>query len=155
MKIRDLIDKIPDRETLIFCLWMFKKIANNEELPSPEKLKALRAAFIRMIKALRERKKIRQEDLALVLQYTDTSGLDIARPLGATVRHLRETQRLTRRTVSRLSGFPTRWLTALERGQIHDLSIPELARLSKGLGLGTVGLMKELEKKLNLSSNTD
>jgi hypothetical protein len=42
---------------------MFKKIANNEELPSPEKLKALRAAFIRMIKGLREKKKIRQEDL--------------------------------------------------------------------------------------------
>jgi hypothetical protein len=43
----------------------------------------------------------------------------------------------------------------LERGQIQDLSLPEFARLSKGLGLDTVGFMKELEKRLNLPFNAD
>jgi hypothetical protein len=31
-EINDLLDKIPDRETLTFLLWMFRKIAANEEL---------------------------------------------------------------------------------------------------------------------------
>ena len=53
------------------------------------------------------------------------------------------------------SGFPVRWLIALERGQIQDLSLPKFARLSKGLGLDTVGFMKELEKGMNLRFNAD
>jgi len=48
-----------------------------------------------MIGALRDKKTIRREDLALVLQYTDTSGIDIARPLAATARYLREKKHLT------------------------------------------------------------
>jgi hypothetical protein len=152
-EIANLIDKIPDRETLVFCLWMFKKIANSEELPPPEKVKALRDAFIRLIKALRGGKRIRFKDFVLVMQYTDPSGLDIARPLAATIRHVRETKHLTRREVSRVSGFPVRWLIALERGQIHDISMPDFAQLSKGLGLNTVKLMKELETRLNFSSD--
>src|ERR1700685_3835917 len=140
-EIGNLIDKIPDRETLVFCLWMFKKIANEEELPPPEKIKALRDAFIRLIKALRRGKQIRFKDFVLVMQYTDPSGLDIARPLAATIRHVRETKHLTRREVSRLSGFPVRWLIALERGQTHDISIPQFDQLSKGLGLDPAGLM--------------
>src|SRR5580700_9023258 len=89
-EISELLATIPDRETLVFCLWMFKKIANNEELPPPERIKALRDAFIRTMNALRNKKKIRREDLALVLRYTDLGGLDISRPLADTVRHLRE-----------------------------------------------------------------
>jgi hypothetical protein len=151
-EIGNLIDKIPDRETLV-CLWMFKKIANNEELPPPEKIKAPRDAFIRLIKALRGGKKIKFKDFVLVTRYTDPSGLDIARPVAATIRHVRETKHLTRRQVGRVSGLPVRWLIALERGQIHDISIPEFDQLSKGLGLDATGLMKELEKRLNFSSN--
>jgi len=149
-EIRDLVDKIPDSETLLFCLWMFKKVANNDELPPPEKLKALQDAFIRMLNALRDKTTIKQKDLALVLQYTDTSGIDITRPLAATARYLREKKRLTRKQVSRLSGFPVRWLIALERGQIEDLSLPEFDRLSKGLGITVVEFMADLEKRLNL-----
>jgi helix-turn-helix protein len=152
-EINDLLDKIPDRETLTFLLWMFRKIAAHEGLPPLEQVPALRDAFMRMMHALRDKKKIRHEDLSLVLRYTDTSGLDIRRELAATVRHLREAKGLTRREVSRLSGFPVRWLIALERGQIHDLSIPEFARLSKGLGLDAVELMKALETRLNFTSN--
>jgi hypothetical protein len=152
-EIRELLDKIPDSETLLFCLWMFKKIANHEGLPPPEKLKALQDAFTRMLSALRNKTTIKQEDLDLVSQYTDTSGIDIARPLAATARYLREKKHLTRKQVSRLSGFPVRWLIALERGQIQDLSLPEFARLSKGLCLDTVGFMKELEKRLILASD--
>ncbi len=103
-----------------------------------------------MLNALRDKTTIKQEDLALMLRYTDTSGIDVARPLAATVRYLREKKHLTRKQVSRLSGFPVRWLIALERGQIQDLSLPEFARLSKGLGLDTVGFMAEVEKRLNL-----
>jgi hypothetical protein len=134
-EITEILNKITDSETLLFCLWMFKKIARHEEVPPPEKLKALQDAFIRMLNALRDKKTIRQQDLALILQYTDTSGLDIARPLAATARYLREKKHLTRKQVSRLSGFPVRWLIALERGQVQDLSLPEFARLSKGLAL--------------------
>ncbi len=47
-EIREVLDKITDSETLLFCLWMFKKIANHEELPPPEELKALQGAFVRM-----------------------------------------------------------------------------------------------------------
>jgi hypothetical protein len=152
-EIREVLDKITDNETLLFCLWVFKKIARHEEVPPPEKIKALQDAFIRMLNAMRDKKTIRQQDLTLILQYTDTSGLDIARPLAATARYLREKEHLTRREVSRISGFPVRWLIALERGQIQDLSLPEFARLSKGLGLDTVKLMKELEKRLNDSGS--
>jgi len=104
-EIRDLVNKIPDSETLLFCLWMFRKIAKHEEIPPPEKIKALQDAFIRTIGALRDKKTIRQQDLAVILQYTDTSGLDIARPLAATARYLRKKKHLTRREVSRISGF--------------------------------------------------
>jgi hypothetical protein len=149
-EIMDVVNKIPDSETLLFCLWMFRKIVKHEELPPPEKLKALQDAFIRMLNAMRDKTRIRREDLSLILQYTDTSGLDIARPLAATARYLREKKHLTRKQVSRLSGFPVRWLIALERGQIQDLSLPEFDRLSKGLGLTVVGFMAELEKRLNL-----
>jgi hypothetical protein len=148
-EIMDMVNKIPDNETQLFCLWMLRKIANDEELPPTEQIKALRDAFIRMLNALRNKTTIKQEDLTLVLQYTDTSDLDIARPLAATARYLREKKHLTREQVSRLSGFPIRWLIALERGQIQDLSLPEFDRLSKGLGLDTVGFMKELEKRLS------
>jgi hypothetical protein len=129
---------------------MFKKIARHEEVPPPEQIKVLQDAFIRMLHAMRDKTRIRREDLALILQYTDTSGLDIARPLAATARYLRKKKNLTRREVSRLSGFPVRWLIALERGQIEDLSLPEFDRLSKGLGLTIVEFMAELEKRLNL-----
>jgi hypothetical protein len=149
-EIRDLVDKIPDSETLLFCLWMFKKIARHEEVPPPEKIKALQGAFLRMLNALRDKATIKQEDLALMLRYTETGGIDIARPLAATARYLREKKHLTRREVSRLSGFPVRWLIALERGQIQDLSLPEFDRLSKGLGITVVEFMAELEKRLNL-----
>lgn len=152
-EINDLLNKIPDRETLTFLLWMFRKIAANEELPPLEQVPALRDAFVRMMHALRGKNKIRHEDLTLVLRYTDTSGLDIRQELAATVRHLREAKGLTRREVSRRSGFSVRWLIALERGRIPDLSLPEFARLSKGLGLDAVGLMKELETRLNFPSN--
>lgn len=152
-EIREVLDKITDSETLLFCLWMFKKIANHEELPPPEELKALQGAFVRMLNALRDKTTIKQEDLALMLRYTDTSGIDIARPLAETARYLREKKHLTRKQVSRLSGFPVRWLIALERGQIQDLSLPEFARLSKGLGLTIVGFMKELEKRLIFASD--
>lgn len=149
-EIMDVVNKITDSETLLFCLWMFKKIARHEEVPPPEQVKALQDAFIRMLHAMRDKTRIKREDLALILRYTDTSGIDIARPLAATARYLRRTKNLTRREVSRISGFPVRWLIALERGQIEDLTLPEFDRLSKGLGLDTVGFMAELEKKLNL-----
>jgi transcriptional regulator with XRE-family HTH domain len=133
---------------------MFKKIANNEELPPPEKLKPLRDAFIRTLNVLRTKTTIRQQDLALVFQYTDASGLDIARPLAATARYLREKKHLTRREVSRLSGFPVRWLIALERGQIQDLSLPEFARLSKGLGLDTCGIYERAREEIEFKTLT-
>jgi hypothetical protein len=152
-EINDLIDKIPDRETLTFVLWMVRKIAVSEELPPLEQVPALRDAFIRMMHALRDKKKISHEDLTLVLRYTDSSGLDIRRELAATVHYLREAKGLTRREVSRRSGFSVRWLIALERGRIANLSLSEFARLSKGLGLDTVGLMKALETRLNSTSD--
>lgn len=86
-EITEILNKITDSETLLFCLWMFKKIARHEEVPPPEKLKGLRDAFVRMISALRNKKTIKQENLALVLQYTNISGLDIARPLAETARY--------------------------------------------------------------------
>lgn len=149
-EIMDMVNKIPDNDTLLFCLWMLRKIANHEELPPTEQIKSLRDAFIRMLNALRNKTTIKQQDLALISRYTDTSGLDIARPLAATARYLREKKHLTRKQVSRLSGFPVRWLVALERGQIQDLSLPEFDRLGKALGLDAVGFMEELEKRLNL-----
>src|ERR1700734_1752107 len=95
------------------------------------------------------RKKIKHEDLTLVLRYTNTSELDIRQEPAATVRHLREAKGLKRREVSRRSGFSVRWLIALERACIPDLSLPEFDRLSNGLGLDAMGLMHELEKRLN------
>jgi hypothetical protein len=72
-EITEILNKITDSETLLFCLWMFKKIANHEELPPPEELKALQGAFVRMLNAMRDKTTIKQEDLALMLRYTDTS----------------------------------------------------------------------------------
>lgn len=149
-EIMDMVNKIPDNETMLFCLWMLRKIANHEELPPTEQIKALRDAFIRILNPLRNKTTIKQQDLALILRYTDTSGLDIARPLAATARYLREKKHLTRREVSRVSGFPVRWLIALERGQVQDLSLPEFSMLAKGFGLDAVGFIEELEKRLNL-----
>lgn len=71
-------------------------------------------------------------------------------------RHLKNSKRYRARSFGcRLSGFPIRWLIALERGKVQDLSLPEFARLSKGLGLDTGGFMKELEKRLNLPMRKD
>jgi hypothetical protein len=148
-EISRLLDGIADNETLLFCRWMFQKIANNEPLPPDEQIKPLREAFIRVLQAVRANGKIRRNDWTLLVEYMDVGGSDIARPLATTFRHLRVTKGLTRRQVSRLSGFSVGWLIALERGRISDLSLPEFERLGRGLGMSAVGLMKELEKRLD------
>jgi transcriptional regulator with XRE-family HTH domain len=130
-QIRDALEKIPDTPTLLFCSWMVNKIIRDEELPPPEEIKPLQAAFVRMLHAVRDHTKMKREDFALVERYVNTDGISIARPLAATVRHLRETRRLTRRQLARLSGFPVRWLIALERGQIDDLTLDDMERLGR------------------------
>ncbi len=40
-EIREILNKITDSETLLFCLWIFKKTANNEQLPPPERTQSV------------------------------------------------------------------------------------------------------------------
>lgn len=149
-QIREALDKIPDTPTLLFCSWMVNKIVREEELPPPGEIKPLQAAFVRMLHAIRDHRKMKREDFALVERYVNTDGISIARPLAATVRQLRETRRLTRRQLARLSGFPVRWLIALERGQIADLTLADMERLGRGFGMDLAGFVEELEKRLDV-----
>ena len=61
--------------------------------------------------------------------------MDIARPLGMAVKFYREERRPTRLQLSKKCRMPLRAITALERGQVKDLSIPRFEQLAKGLGV--------------------
>lgn len=151
-QILAMLEQVTDIPTLLFCSWMINKIVRGEEMPRPHEMKPLQAAFIRMLHAIRDHVKISRDEYALVERYVSAGGLSVARPLAETVRYLREAKRLTRRQVARLSGFPVRWVIALERGQIDDLALDDMGRLGRAFGLDLVAFMQELEKRLDLNA---
>jgi Helix-turn-helix domain len=51
----------------------------------------------------------------------------------------------------RLSGIPARWLTALERGQLEDVSFAEVGRLAEAIGTTERAFLAEFTRRLHLA----
>jgi DNA-binding Xre family transcriptional regulator len=135
-EINAILDKVNDRGSLLFFQWLLKRITKNEPLPPSEELRKLHGAFVRVAEGFSDRSKdIDRADLDLVVKDVGTGGVQIARPSGMTVKFYREQRDLTRLALSKRCRMPVRAITALERGQLKDMSLPRLEQLAKGLGV--------------------
>jgi hypothetical protein len=83
-EIGRLLAGIADTATLLFCRWMFHKIANDEPMPPDSQIRPLCESFVRVLQAIRGNRKINRNDWQLLVEYMDVAGLEIARPLAAT-----------------------------------------------------------------------
>lgn len=135
-EIRIILDNIKDRDSLLFCQWLIKRIVNDEPLPPIADLKNLHGAFVRVADGFRDkRKRIDPADLGLLYKHMVTGDIEIGRPLGMAVRFYREQKKLTRLQLCKRGRIPLEALLALERGQVKDMSLPRLVQLASGLGV--------------------
>jgi hypothetical protein len=89
-EILTILDGISDRGSLLYFLWLLRRIAKDEPLPAIRELKKLHRAFVRVSAALNDKnKEIDQADWALVEKYMNTGGVQISRPLGMAVKFYR------------------------------------------------------------------
>lgn len=144
-EIRAMLDRINDRGSLLYFLWLLRRIATNEPLPPIRELKKLRGAFVRVAEALNDKsKEFDEADWALVEKYMNTGGVQISRPLGMAVKFYREQKGLTRLELSKRCHVALRAIIALERGQIKDISLPRFEQLAGALGVEPAELMDKL-----------
>ena len=132
-EINKILAQVQDRDLLLFLLWATRRISKNQPLPPPDEIKPLRDAFIRVAKAIRERKKAKTADIDLVLKWIGSDAVDLARPLARAVKFYREQIGLSRLQLSKRCKFPLRTILAIERGRVKDLTLPRLQRLADGV----------------------
>ena len=132
-EIRKIVADVQDRDLLLFLLWTMRRISKNQPLPPLDEMKLLRDAFIRVAKAIRERKKAKNADIDLVLKWIGSDAIDLARPLARAVKFYREQIGLSRLQLSKRCKFPLRTILAIERGRVKDLTLPRLQRLADGV----------------------
>lgn len=143
-EIRKMLAKVEDRDLLLFILWSVRRICKNQPLPPPEEIKSLRDAFMRVAKALRERKKAKTADLDLVTKWIGSDDVELARPLAKAVKFYREQKKLSRLELSKRCKCPLRAILAVERGHVKDVTLPRLQQLSDALGVGFGELMDKI-----------
>lgn len=144
-EIRAVLDKISDRGSLLYFLWLLRRIARNEPLPAIRELRRLHGAFVRVTEALDDKtKKFDEADWALVDKYMNPGGVRISRPLGLAVKFYRERKGLTRLELSKRCDVGLRAVIALERGQIKDISLPRFEQLARALGIEAADLMDKI-----------
>ena len=134
-EIRKMLAQVDDRDLLLFLLWTVRRISKNQPLPAVDEIKPLRDAFLRVAKAIRERRKAQTADIDLVMKWIGSDVVNLARPLARTVRFYRELAGLTRLQLSKRCKFPLRSILAMERGQVKDLTLLRLQRLADGVGV--------------------
>ena len=104
-----------------------------------------------MAEAAETGRRIPLEEMALIARHTNVTWLNAPRCMAATVRHFRQTKGLSRQQLGQASGIPARWLLALERAQVPEVSLEELGRLASALGTTREAIMVELKRRLELS----
>lgn len=134
-EIRKMLAQVDDRDLLLFLLWTVRRISKNQPLPPIDEIKPLRDAFVRVAKAVRERRKAQIADIDLVMKWIGSDVVNLARPLARTVRFYRESAGLTRLQLSKRCKFPLRSILAIERGQVKDLTLPKVQHLADGVGV--------------------
>jgi ribosome-binding protein aMBF1 (putative translation factor) len=132
-EIRKMVAEVQDRDLLLFLLWTTRRISKNQPLPPLDEIKPLRDAFIRVAKAIRERKKAKTADIDLVMKWIGSDAVDLTRPLAKTVKFYREQMGLSRLQLSKRCKLPLRAILAIERGQVKDLTLSRLQRLADGV----------------------
>lgn len=151
-EIRAMLDRISDRGSLLYLLWLLRRIAKNEPLPAIQELKRLHGAFVRVAGALDDKtKKFDEADWALVDKYMNAGGVRISRPLGLAVKFYRERKGLTRLELSKRCRVGLRAVIALERGQIKDISLPRFEQLARALGIEPADLMDKIMEFIKAS----
>jgi hypothetical protein len=150
-ELKEMVAKIEDHDMLLFVLWSVRRIFQHLPIPGGEELKALREAFLRVTKAIRERRKAKVVDLELVKKWiaTDTDKFAVARELAQATKFYREKAKLSRLQLSKKSGFPLRSIIAIERGRITDLPVVRLQQLADGLGVTMFELMDRVFELTN------
>jgi len=144
-EISAMLDRISDRGSLLYFLWLLRRIAKNESLSPTQELKKLRAAFVRVAEALDDKtKELDWADWALVEKYMNSGNVQISRPLGMAVKFYRERNGLTRVQLSKRCQLLLRGVIALERGQVKDMSLPRLEQLAKAVGVESGDLMNKV-----------
>ena len=132
-EIRKMVAEVQDRDLLLFLLWTMRRISKNQPVPPLDEIKPLRDAFVRVAKAIRERKKAKNADIDLVMKWIGSDVVDLARPLAKTVKFYREQMGLSRLQLSKRCKFPLRVILEIERGRVKDLTLSRLQRLADGV----------------------
>ncbi len=148
-EITDMIAKVDDRGSLLFTKWLLTRISKNQPIPPLNEVKPLHDAFERVTASFKARRKIKAADLDLVNRWIAVEDVEIARPLADATKFFRAQKKLSRVELSRRCGFALRAILQLERGQVKDMTLPRLQRLTNGLGIGLGEFMDkvaELEK---------
>ncbi len=143
-EIRKILAKVEDRDLLLFILWSVRRISKNKPLPPLDEIRPLRDAFMRVAKAIRERKKAKTSDLDLVRKWIKSDDVELARPIAKAVKFYREQKKLSRLELSKRCKCPLRAILAIERGQVKDMTLPRLQQLSDALGVGLGELMDKV-----------
>lgn len=147
-EISAILDKITNRGSLLFCLWLVRNI--EEKLPPPDELKKLHQVFIRVADAFKYKKKVSTADWKMMLKFVGEIGqVDLSRHLASTVKFYREKSKLTRLQLAKKLGIRVKTVLALERGSIKDMSLPRLYQLADALNVDEDKFMDriyELEK---------
>ena len=133
-EILAMLDKIEDRDSLLFFQWLLRRIFANYPIPGDEELKALHQAFIRLQAAFRAKKRPTKEDMELVARWTGGDAESMGRAFGRAVKFFREQRGMTRLQLAKKSRLPLRTILAIERGKVFDIS-PMMPNLTKGLGI--------------------
>ena len=151
-EIHTILDGISDRGSLLYLLWLLRRITKDEPLPAIRELEKLHGAFVRVSEALNDKSKgIDQADWALVEKYMNAGGVQISRPLGMAVKFYRERKGLTRLELSKRCQVALRAVIALERGQIKDISLPRFEQLARVLGIEPADLMDKIMEFIKAS----
>jgi DNA-binding Xre family transcriptional regulator len=151
-EIHTILDGISDRGSLLYFLWLLRRIAKNEPLPAIQELKKLHRAFVHVAEALDDKtKKFDEADWALVDKYMNAGSVRISRPLGLAVKFYRERRGLTRLELSNRCRVALRAVIALERGQIKDISLPRFEQLARALGIEPADLMDKIMEFIKAS----
>jgi ribosome-binding protein aMBF1 (putative translation factor) len=134
-EINKILAQVQDRDLLLFLLWTARRISKNQPLPPLEEIRPLRDAFIRVAKAIREKKKANKADIDLVMKWIGSDRVHLARPLARTVKFYREQAGLSRLQLSKRCRCPLRAILTIERAQVKSLALPWLQRLADGVGV--------------------
>ncbi len=150
-ELKETVAKIEDRDMLLFVLWSVRRMSQHLPMPEDQELKALRDAFLRVTKAIRGRRKAKVVDLELVTKWiaTDIDKFGVARALGIATKLYRQKAKLSRLQLSKKSGFPLRFILAIERGRIRDMPVVRLQQLADGLGVTVFELMDRVFELTN------